>query len=82
MFIELCFNFMSIFAHLFIMWLVTFFPVSLLVQVMQSYHRQVCLRYMWLIYVPWLLSCSGSAVAERLLFGKANANGVQSVQSA
>jgi hypothetical protein len=46
MFIKLCFNFMSVFTHLSLMWSVTYFPVSPLVQVVQSYHRQVCLRYL------------------------------------
>jgi hypothetical protein len=34
------------------MWLVTFFPVSPLVQVVQSYHGWVCLRYLQLIWDP------------------------------
>jgi hypothetical protein len=49
MFIKLCFNFMSVFVHLSLMWSVTFVPVSPLVRVVQSYHRRVYLRYLRLI---------------------------------
>jgi hypothetical protein len=49
MFIKLCFNFMSIFVHLSLMWPVTFFLISPLVRVVQSCHRQIWLRYLQLI---------------------------------
>jgi hypothetical protein len=81
MFIELCFNFMSIFC-IFIPHVVHyFFPVSPLVQVVQSCHRRVCLRYLQLIWGHLVIFWLSSGVAKWLLLRKANAKwGVQSVQ--
>jgi hypothetical protein len=62
MFIELCFNFMSVFAHLSFMRSITLFPISPLVRVVQSYHCTGLLE----VPAPYL-GCVGYFLARGLL---------------
>jgi hypothetical protein len=51
-----------------------FFSVPLLIRVVQSYHRQVCLRYLRPTWGPLVIFLLGVCVVEWLPLRKANAN--------